>query len=298
MSRKLKLKSLLQRQTLSVGFGIKVKKLSRKKWFFLKGLLYRLNKKFWFLDQGLETARSSRRKIKLSFLQQQQSFKSAKLFFSRLRKIEIQKRTSFILKRINKNRSIQLLNFFERRLVVLLLRSGFFDRLSAAVKAIRRGDVYVNGKKICSPQHILSVHDFVSLKGLALSEVRASFSKRKEIALQGRVNPLFLKQKLVTRNHLAIRTQGNPSKRLSFCSSSSQLISELFFIEDLRRRDLKRYRRNNSSLWPSELNNPKVPSYLLVDYRSLSLYLKSSVYTSGLSTFYRQNLELSKFWRL
>lgn len=298
MSRKLKLKSLLQRQTLSIGFGIKVKKLLRKKWFFLKGLLHRPNKKFWFLDQGLETARSSRKKIKLSFLQQQISFKSAKLFFSRLRKTEIQKRTSFILKRINKNRSIQLLNFFERRLVVLLLRSGFFDRLSAAVKAIRRGDVYVNGKKICSPQHILSVHDFISLKGAALSEVRTLFSKRKEIALQGRPNPLFLKQKIVTRNLLTSRTSGNFSKRLSYCSSSSQLISELFFIEDLRRRDLKRYRRNNNSLWPSELNNPKVPSYLLVDYRFLALYLKSPVYTSGLSTFYRQNLELSSFWRL
>ena len=265
MSRKLKLKFLLQQQTLSIGFGLKVKKLLKKKWFFLRGLLSRPKKKFWFLDQGLETGKPLRRKIKLSFLHQQQAFKSAKLFFSRLKKTEIQKRTSFIVKRANKNRSIQLLNFFERRLVVLLLRCGFFDRLSAAVNAIRRGDVYVNGKKICSPQHILSVHDFVNLKGASRLEVRESFFKKKELALQGRKNPLFLQQKLVTRNLLASRTQGSFSKRLTACSLASQIILELFFIEDYRRRDLRRYRRNKISLWPSELNTPKIPSYLLVD---------------------------------
>ena len=93
--------------------------------FFLKGALYRRNKKFWFLDQGLETNRANRKKIKLSFSHRLQAFNSAKLFFHRLKKTEVQKKTTFLQSRINKNRSIQLLNFFERRLVVLLLRSGF-----------------------------------------------------------------------------------------------------------------------------------------------------------------------------
>ena len=292
-----KLKSLLLPQTLSLGFGLKFKNLLKKKWFFLRGLLYRRNKKFWFLDQGLETARSNRKKIKLSYFHRLQAFNSAKLFFHRLKKTEVQKRTAFLQRRVNKSRSIQLLNFFERRLVVLLLRSGFFDRLSHAVQAIRAGDVFVNGKCVRSPQHILSVHDFVHLTGSTKQKVRQVLSAKKSFSFKIKNSPLFPNQNTVTRKLLKLRCQNSKLFRLAACLSASKVVSELFFIEDSRRKDLKRYRHRKLSSWPVELNTPKVPSYLLVDYRFLSFYLKSSVYSLALSPFYRQNLSLFRFWR-
>ena len=66
---------------------------------------------------------------------------------------------------------------------------------------------------------------------------------KKDFSLKLKTLSLFPNQTLVTRNLLKIRRQHSKKFRLAACLSASKIVSELFFVEDSRRKDLKRYRR-------------------------------------------------------
>lgn len=295
-SRILRLKRLITKHALAQGFDAKIQKLKRKKWVFLKSL----REKEGFTNPLISVLKTGREQVKASFKEQKLIIHRSKLFFS-LRKTKSLKRAiswlSFVIKKGNRFRDLKFLNLLERRLIVLLLRSGFFSRLRVALSAIKSGDIYIDGKKVIFPSYLVRLGSIVHVQGKARLFVidflthqnllsKRTTEKRSSISSSGINRPLFRSQKLKSFK-----------QRIISCSILQDTLTELFFLEDTIIRGSQKKKTTDliKREGPSSFLSPNC---LIVDFVALSFCLKNTVNHMSIMTMLKQFLPSIRLWKI
>jgi len=283
----LKLKKLISRYVAAQGFEVKYKKLKRKKWWFLKEKRY----VSYFFSALNSFTKNRRNRVKASFLSKKVLIRQSKYLLSlkrtKLLKTLLKKLTAFT-KKGNFNRTLKLANILDRRLVVLLVRCGFFNRLRTALAVIRTGHVFVNNMKITKPFFNVPLGVTVHLEGLArtfslkfgIYQMLSKISKTSSRMFFRRVHPLASEFHVETRLRLKNLIQG--------------LVEEFYLFQKMKKLD--KFRRSRISSRFLNSYNPIVEPNLIVDYISMSLVVKGPLTPHSLKTGFK--LLPSKLWKI
>jgi ribosomal protein S4 len=90
-------------------------------------------------------------------------YKKLSLFYGGLNKKLIKKHINSIIKKNFRNKNIEFLESFEKRLDTVLYRSKFSPSFRNAQQLIVHGNVFVNGKKIKTKSYKLNSGDLISI---------------------------------------------------------------------------------------------------------------------------------------
>lgn len=280
MTRKTKLKSILETQIFQSTNTAKLDKLSRDKWSGLKKIMGKRPFLVSFFDQGKKIFQARRSRVRSSFLIRQDLIRRLKINSGKLKTSQIKLFTNQQKIKILLEKTTGTINVFERRICVVLTRVRLFPSISQSLHALQRREILVNGRTVKNPNYLPSIDDIINVRG-----------KARKILKDHRISYKY-KTALVSLIAAVDCSMGSRRDRLKKFMSQS-LISRETILHDFNGRfgkDPSFLRHLNCPL------PPHVPTYLIANFTTLSVCMKSTITLNALSIHYKKLLPLTKLW--